>query len=47
MNSIKTLNDDFDYVRSIDYSTFSKNLFSAADNGIVRKWDIENDKKDY
>jgi len=35
-----TLNDDYDYVRSIAYSSLGSVLFSAAENGIVRKWDI-------
>jgi WD40 repeat protein len=35
-----TLNEDYDYVRTIDYSNFNNTLFSAADNGIVRMWDI-------
>jgi WD40 repeat protein len=35
-----TLNEDYDYVRAIDYSNFNNSLFSASDNGIVKKWDI-------
>ena len=40
LRSAMTLNDDSDYVKGIAYSSFGKVLFSAADNGIVRKWDL-------
>lgn len=40
LRSALTLNDDQDYVKSIAYSSFGKVLFSAADNGLVRKWDL-------
>lgn len=35
-----TLNEDYDYVRAIDYSNQNQALYSAADNGIVRMWDL-------
>jgi WD40 repeat protein len=40
VRSALTLNDDYDYVKGIAYSSFGKVLFSAADNGMVRKWDL-------
>jgi len=40
IRSKHTLNDDYDYVRAIAYSPFAQLLFSAAENGIVRKWDL-------
>lgn len=40
IRSLLTLDEDYDYVRAIDYSQYTNYLFSAADNGIVRKWDI-------
>lgn len=40
VRSTLTLNDDFDYVKGIAYSSYGKVLFSTADNGIVRKWDL-------
>jgi len=40
IQSLLTLNEDFDYVRAIDFSSYSKCLFSASDNGIVKKWDM-------
>lgn len=36
INSISTLNDDIDYVRAIDFSSYNSSLYSACDNGIVR-----------
>lgn len=36
-----TFNEDYDYVRGMAYSSYGNVLFSAADNGIVRKWDIQ------
>ncbi len=44
LRSLATLNDDFDYVRSLAYSSYSQTLFSAADNGIVRQWDLGAEK---
>jgi hypothetical protein len=41
LNSLVTYNDDYDYVRAIDYSLFSNSLYSCCDNGVVRRWDIE------
>jgi WD40 repeat protein len=40
MNSISTLNDDADYIRAIDFSSFNHSLYSCCDNGIVRQWDV-------
>ena len=40
MKSKLTLNEDYDYVRAIAYSAHGQVLFSTADNGIVRKWDL-------
>ena len=37
---METLNEDYDYVRAIAYADASNVLFSAADNGIVRRWDL-------
>lgn len=35
-----TLNQDTDYVRAIDYSSQAGSLYSIADNGFVRLWDV-------
>jgi WD40 repeat protein len=35
------LNDDYDYVRAIDFSSHTNSLYSCCDNGDVRRWDIE------
>lgn len=40
VRALSTLNEDFDYVRAIAYSPVKSMLYSAADNGIVRAWDI-------
>ena len=40
VRALSTLNEDFDYVRAIAYSPVKSVLYSAADNGIVRVWDI-------
>jgi WD40 repeat protein len=40
VKSLLTLNDDYDYIRAIDFCQMKSTLFSAADNGIVRQWDI-------
>jgi WD40 repeat protein len=40
LKSFHTLNEDYDYVRAIDYSSISNVLYSAADNGIIRQWDV-------
>jgi WD40 repeat protein len=40
VGSSLNLNEDYDYVRAIAYSGHSQVLFSAADNGIVRRWDL-------
>jgi WD40 repeat protein len=34
------LNEEFDYVRAIDFSAHSNSLYSIADSGIVRHWDV-------
>ena len=40
VSSKATLNEDRDYVRAIAYSEYSSLLYSAADNGVVRQWDL-------
>lgn len=45
VKSLLTLNDDYDYVRAIDYCQMKATLFSCADNGIVRQWDIVEGKQ--
>ena len=40
VSSKATLNEDRDYVRAIAYSEHSSLLYSAADNGVVRQWDL-------
>lgn len=40
ISSKATLNEDKDYVRAIAYSEHASLLYSAADNGVVRQWDI-------
>lgn len=44
IGAVSTLNEDYDYVRGIAYSEASQTLYSAADNGIVRKWDLNASK---
>lgn len=39
VRSIWNLNDDTDYVRQIDYSNQGI-LYSIAENGFVRQWDV-------
>lgn len=46
LRSMHTLNDDSDYVKSIAYSSFANVLFSTADNGVVRKWDLSQGKSE-
>ncbi|CDW87994.1 UNKNOWN [Stylonychia lemnae] len=41
MRSVVSLNDDIDYIRAIDYSSFNNTLYSVCDNGIVRQWDVD------
>lgn len=40
MKSIVTLNDEFDYVRAMDYSPVGNFLYSVSDSGIARVWDV-------
>lgn len=41
VKSIWTLNDDTDYVNQIDYSSHQGTLYSIAENGYVRQWDVQ------
>ena len=41
---IATLHDDSDYVRAIAYSNHLNTLYSIADNGVIRLWDINCEK---
>ena len=41
IGAMVTLNDDSDYIRAIDYSSFNNSLYSCCDNGIVRQWEVE------
>ncbi len=38
--AVATLNDDTDYVRAIDFSVREGNLYTIADNGFARLYDI-------
>ena len=42
--SMWNLNDDSDYVSQIDYSSRQGTLYSIADNGYVRQWDVQSQK---
>jgi WD40 repeat protein len=35
-----TLNDEFDYVRAMDYSSVGNVIYSVSDSGIARVWDV-------
>jgi len=35
-----TLNDESDYIRTIDYSPVGNVIYSVSDSGIARMWDV-------
>lgn len=41
IKSLATLNEENDYIRAFAFSELRSTLYSIADNGIVKTWDVD------